>query len=145
MRPPAPSTATRITRRHRLRQYPFGDGVRIFERDDVNPTERLVEREDLAVRHLGLPEPRHPSPGILQRQHGRALHVALRSFELLRRDPTVANIVDLPAHQRHHLIRLRWRRACVGAEDACLGVLGVVAVGGVGQSALLPDLLEQAR
>ena len=56
----------------------------------LDPPQRLVDGEDLAVRDLGLAQARHPAAGVLERQDQRALHVALRALELLVGETPVA-------------------------------------------------------
>ena len=52
--------------RHRLRQHAPGHPTSVPERHGVDPVERLVDGEDLALRDLGLPESRHPPTRVLE-------------------------------------------------------------------------------
>src|SRR4051812_9597170 len=166
IRPAAPRTPTRITarpatpsrssrdvlaerpedrRRHRLGEDAPSDPRRILDGHRVDPAQDLAHAQDLAVTDLGLAEPRHPPAPILEPEHEGALHMPLRTLELVRREPVLRDVLDLTSDDRDDLPGLRRRRPGVRAEHPGLGVLRVVAVRGVREAALLADLLEQSR
>src|SRR4051812_4307333 len=116
IRPAAPRTPTRITarpatrsrssgdvlaerpedrRRHRFVEDAPSDPRRVLDGHRVDPPQHLAHAQDLAVPDLGLAEPRHPPARVLEPEHERTLHVALRAVELVGREPVLGDVLDL--------------------------------------------------
>ena len=106
--------------------------------------EHLVDAEQLVVDQLGLAEARHPRPGVLEAEHQAALELALAAGQLL--------VVDAAPRRSWRARRarpaapassLRGQAAHRDPDQSGVDVLAGEGEDGVGQSALLADLLEE--
>ena len=130
MRPAAPSTPTRIIAAP-LRARPLRERADDRQRHGrgrarrprprrassqvtrLDPLQDLVDREDLAVADLGACRCGDMRPlGVLQRQHQRALHVALRPLELLLGHALRSATSSSSSRDERERPLSRWRASC---------------------------------
>src|SRR3984957_19183865 len=111
--------------------------------DSVDRGEHLVDRLEPRVDQLGLAQAAHPRRRVPQAEHDRAADLTLAAGQLGVGQAAVHHPVDLLAADGQDLVGLGRQAAHVDAPHAGIGVLGREAVHRVGQTALLPDLLEQ--
>src|SRR5690606_37049189 len=169
-RPRAPSTPTLITgstlypgvsadgvgevlvavraddgQRERPVEHVGGDRLDLLGSDRVDAGQHLVYGHQLVVHQLVLADAGHARAGVLQPEDETAAHLALAARDLLLRQALGHDPGHLVPADLEHVVDLAGQAADVDAELAGVGVGGGVAVGRVGQAALLPDLLEQPR
>src|SRR3954454_12164257 len=167
MRPCAPSTPTRIVmaptlgdaggehavvvvgaddgERRRAAQQVEREHLHVVDGHRIDVAEDLVDGHHLAIDELGLPEPDHPRPGVLETQDEAATHLPLASVELLRAVAAAGRHRQLLTAQLEHLARAVGMTAGIDAEHSGVGVVRGEGVDGVGEAALLAHLLEQPR
>jgi hypothetical protein len=104
-----------------------------------------VEVEQLAVGDERLPEPAHAVRRQLHGEHDPALEVLLRPLELVRPGAVLGDVGDLLGHDAQALAEVLLPRPDIHPDLSRVRVLGGECVDGVGEAALLPDLLEQPR
>ena len=87
----------------------------------------------------------HAAAGVLKRKDQRPFHVSTGSFKLFFLEAILGDVLELPPGDGQDLFGPGRRGPGVDGEQSGLSEHGVVAVHGVRQPALLPDLLEQPR
>ena len=113
--------------------------------DRINGRQHAVERLALVAVDVLAGQMRHAARGALETEHQTALQVILRALQLARRERLGFQAAQLADHDVDEL-----RHGVVGAAGVDRGRASV-AVGaqagehGVGQPALLADVLEQPR
>src|SRR4051812_38104312 len=167
MRPRAPSTPTRMVmaptlgdaggehavvvvrtdhgKCRRAAQLVEREHLHVVDGHRVDVAQDLVDGHQLAIDELGLSEPAHPRPGVLETEHETATHLTLAAVELLHADAAGGGCGELLAAELEHLTRAVGMAAGVDAEHSGVGVVRGKRVDGVGEAALLAHLLEEPR
>ena len=92
---------------------------------------------------LRAPDPGHPPAGVLEGQDQRALEVALGPLQLLGGEASPRDVPHLLSGDLQNIVGFGGGAPGVHGEEAGLGEHRVVAIDGICQPPLLPDLLEQ--
>ena len=96
-----PITASDSGRAEQLGRQLLG----VVEGHGVDAGEDLLDGHQLAVDQLGLAQPAHPRPGVLEAEHQAATHLTLASLELLGAEPGRGHERELLPAELDHLRR----------------------------------------
>src|SRR5690606_35616072 len=122
----------------------LGDGADVVEGDGVDAGQDFVDGEERLVHEFAFADAAHAGAGVFEAEDHRAAELAFSAFEFFVGEAFVGGSGDLVAADREDFVGFGVLAAGVDAEDAGVGVLGGVAVDGVGEAAFLADLLEEA-